>query len=508
MVHQPHVGLINALSLSYPSNPPAMTSKKLTVGKVHQTPSKGSTSPRMLAVGSPSDHLSVSPEAPKMSHREKYEALLAATTRPAPYVLSAGLEVGGIVRSDPISGKVSKGFWGPSREGQPWLFLPESLLTDAANFHLRPHFDIGSIPVTVHLDSRKPSIAIWGLATGTVVHTTIETKSHAAHGGRASSLNVVSSRVDSHAGEVTSIWAPNSSRNLEVPARWVTGGVDGLLKYWALSPRTSGNRSPAAEDQHNILCLFTSTPVTSGIPGRAPLLQRGSTSSSATIVFVRCDVDNDIVCSATADGDLRIFFQVTSDPQEHRLDVGSQEEQGPVLGVELDAQSPSRALVLVRHQKQPCLTGWIVTVGGSDAPDVETFVLETADAALITAAQTHFESTPPISFSPAPLASLSARIIDSASTLTPSHPTMNGPEPSSASSQPLFTASSDSGSRPLASRSPYGRLILGGDADGSAHIWSAANVQQTKTMPMRSWHAVKGKITALNMAVGLVAVAR
>lgn len=58
------------------------------------------------------------PTTPKMTHRQKYEAVLAATTRPPPYMLSASLFMGGVVRSDPISGKVSKGFWGPGRDGK------------------------------------------------------------------------------------------------------------------------------------------------------------------------------------------------------------------------------------------------------------------------------------------------------------------------------------------------------------------------------------------------------
>lgn len=54
----------------------------------------------------------------KMTARQKYDARIAATTRPPPAVYSAGLGPGAIVKSDPISGKVSKGFWGAGRDGQ------------------------------------------------------------------------------------------------------------------------------------------------------------------------------------------------------------------------------------------------------------------------------------------------------------------------------------------------------------------------------------------------------
>jgi len=120
-IHHPSIGLIHSLSLAYPSYvPPAP--KMLVVGKTHQTPTKdGIAASTSLSPSTPSmngDGQTPSSTPTKMTHRQKYEALLAATTRPAPYVLSAGLAVGGVVRSDPISGKLSKGFWGPGRDGE------------------------------------------------------------------------------------------------------------------------------------------------------------------------------------------------------------------------------------------------------------------------------------------------------------------------------------------------------------------------------------------------------
>ena len=120
VIHHPPVGLIHTLSLSYPPSIPSPP-KQLVVGKTHHTPTKNGASSLtqvniLPAVGAEEDDSSITPT--KMTHRQKYEALLAATTRPPPFVLSAGLDVGGVVRSDPISGKISKGFWGPGRDGQ------------------------------------------------------------------------------------------------------------------------------------------------------------------------------------------------------------------------------------------------------------------------------------------------------------------------------------------------------------------------------------------------------
>lgn len=131
VVHHPQTDLIDAISLSYPPfAPPA--ARQLVVGKNHPTalatpsrPAAASSEITPLTAGSPTPSANgtesvstPSPKTPKMTHRQKYEALLAATTRPAPYLLSVSLASSAVVRSDPLSGKVSKGFWGPGQNGQ------------------------------------------------------------------------------------------------------------------------------------------------------------------------------------------------------------------------------------------------------------------------------------------------------------------------------------------------------------------------------------------------------
>ncbi|KAK4689613.1 hypothetical protein P7C73_g477, partial [Tremellales sp. Uapishka_1] len=113
VLHQPPVGILHSLSLSYPHFlPPKPVSKPLVVGRSLSSPTNGASETPPQAAGDQA------PTPPKMSHRAKYEALLAATTRPPPFILSAGLETGGLVKSDPFTGKVSKGFWGPGRDGE------------------------------------------------------------------------------------------------------------------------------------------------------------------------------------------------------------------------------------------------------------------------------------------------------------------------------------------------------------------------------------------------------
>jgi hypothetical protein len=104
VVHYPPLGLIESISLSYPTYSPPPP-RSLVVGKGQHSASAGSSTPE---TSTPT----------KMTHRQKYEALIAATTRPAPYILSSSVFMGSIVRSDPLSGKTSKGFWAPGRGGE------------------------------------------------------------------------------------------------------------------------------------------------------------------------------------------------------------------------------------------------------------------------------------------------------------------------------------------------------------------------------------------------------
>lgn len=106
LVHMPMVVMVHSMSLSYPP---------------HLNPSRARGVPGKMVNGSGSGAASSSPSssAPgqKLTHRQKYEAMIAVSTRPPPVLYSAGMEVGALVKSDPITGKVSKGFWGPGPDG-------------------------------------------------------------------------------------------------------------------------------------------------------------------------------------------------------------------------------------------------------------------------------------------------------------------------------------------------------------------------------------------------------
>lgn len=88
------------------------------------------------------------PAIPAVSYRptarQRYDARIAATVRPTPHILTAG--VGAIVKSDPTSGKISKGFWGPSPNGKSHLeYADPSQLSDTSSISQPVHHRL-SIP--------------------------------------------------------------------------------------------------------------------------------------------------------------------------------------------------------------------------------------------------------------------------------------------------------------------------------------------------------------------------
>lgn len=104
--HQPLLVKVHAMSLSYPPHFPNPKAGSITSGKMGRSSGSGSNTPN-----------TPSPAA-KMSHRQKYEAMLAVSSRPSPALYSVGMEVAAVVKSDPLSGKVTKGFWGPGQDGK------------------------------------------------------------------------------------------------------------------------------------------------------------------------------------------------------------------------------------------------------------------------------------------------------------------------------------------------------------------------------------------------------
>lgn len=259
MIHYPPVGLIHSLSLSY--SPPVVT------------------------------------DTPPRTQRERYEAL---APRPPPYVLSAGLDVG-VVRSDPLTAKVSKGFWSPT------------------GFHLRPHHD--HPPSAMYLPPRNQSHVLWGLLAGDVVHTSVR----AAQKGRASH-SVFSKPRYSHEGPVLDIHSSDPEGNV-----FVTAGEDGRVKLWRLEAGKRGH----------IACVWSSGFATPQ-ENRSDAIKLRQAQRPDPVILARCDGDGDVVAGVTEDGDLRVWLGIGGTVREVRVDVG----EGKVKQMELQGTS-----VLIRHDR-------------------------------------------------------------------------------------------------------------------------------------------------------------
>ncbi|OCF32653.1 hypothetical protein I316_05574 [Kwoniella heveanensis BCC8398] len=485
VIHTPPTSLIHNLSLSYPPFVPAVP-RSLVVGKNHAS-SKGTTSPSLLAT--PATPQSTTGESfkndaslatpTKLTHRQKYEAMLAATTRPPPYIMSATLVYGGVVRSDPISGKVSKGFWGPGRD---------------ANFHLRPHLDPAAEATALYLHTRIQSHILWGLRTGSCVHTTVQSRHHATHGGRASSINVHSDPNDSHFGEINDIWQPevgNTEQN-----RWVTAGEDGRVKLWAFNPGSgnprSGKRTPGSEiNPASISCLFTSGTVEQPLPNRSDASKRRQSGRPDEVLSARYEQTHDVVCGVTEDGDLRVWFDASTSPQEVRIDVGAAEIDGEVKMLALDARNEEDGVVasmLILHRRSPSVARYDANHNGL----IRTIRYSTPTGASIAALYTSFRPTSTIA--PPPNGqSLSARII------TPNE-TPESISPPPFDLPPLLHANTP--------ERDFGKFVVAGDDAGYIHIWAWDEVAsgQDCPLPIRSWEAMSGRITSLDYSCGLVAV--
>lgn len=444
---------------------------------------------KMSASGSNSPAGSTS----KLSHRQRYEAIKAVSTRPTPSLYCASQEHAAVIKSDPLTGKVSKGVWGPTEEGE--LDFPLLKLTPA-NFHIRPQWDPG-LASAIFLPKRAQSHILWGLLSGSCVHTTVQSRTHAKYGGRPTSVNVMSLPNDMHEGAVLSIYQPESHG--KDPMKWVTGGQDGRLKYWQLNPGSSksGKLTPTEGVPASITCLFSSEPVEKPFKERSEEVRLRQIANPDGIYLTNCDIQHEVICGVTQDGDLRIWFNTLTNPYEVRLDVGSEEEYGGVCRLDLVCVETGHGLtasILIHHSRHPNFARHDITLDGMASHKLKTTFFSTAGEAPLTTLQAFLLPTPPISQPPEAQQTLSARII------TPT----NGSGVASPAAPDLEV---DSLRTRLAPAEQFGRVVVGGDLYGRAYIWEwdgrpIGDVIQ----PIRDWRVGDGKVTAVEMSCGLVAV--
>jgi len=355
-----------------------------------------------------------------------------------------------------------------------------------ANYHLRPQLDLNIPPSAIFLPPRTQTFALWGLETGGCVHTTMLSRLHATHGGRASSVNVLSEVSDAHHGRVCDIWMPRGQSDT---AQWVTGGEDGRIKLWRRYPgqTTSKSGKKALHDEvisGSMACLWTSPVTHTPLKGRSDGVQRRQSGKPDGMIFARFDAEHQVVCGVSEDGDLHVWFGVQSGalPSEVRIDVGSAEEHGAVVRMELDVSLGGSGLVasvLIHHLRSPTLSRHDISLKEGK---ITTSRRQYAAMSGVTSVVTCLEPVEPISTRPNPMSALSS--------------------PLSA-----LTAPPDPTGEPLSRPPGFGRYILAGDGDGHVYIWpwDGPVAGDGFVSPFRVWSALKGKVTSLEANCGLIA---
>lgn len=329
---------------------------------------------------------------------------------------------------------------------------------------------------------------MWGLTTGETVHTTVLSRP-SSHGGRATSLNVRSAINDAHEGIVKDIWAPDPSPSL--PLRWVTAGADGVAKLWELepgrSPTRSGKRTPGGELGASIHCLWTSLPPTTAFEDRTDVVKRRLSAAPDEIIKARYEPMADAVASVTVDGDLRVFVGVSgprADIKEARIDVGSQEVDGPVRSLEIDTSSiePLIISVLVHHQFSSSVQRYDISFASAE-PTISRTDFSTPSATSVTAFHLDVQPASPVALPTfGDVSTVSARIgVESETPASPGTPV------------------------PVIETVGKAKSLILGDAHGDCSVWLWET--NSAPVPVRRWEAGQGRMTACTTAFGLIATA-
>ena len=340
------------------------------------------------------------------------------------------------------------------------------------------------------LPCREQTFTLWGLHSGSCVHTTLSSRHRAPHGGRTLSLNAQCNFSDAHEGKICDIWAPESS---DESLRWVTAGTDGRVKLWRLHPAEIPKSSKSSADDKavagSISCLFTSNIVESPFPNRSDLVRRRQAGAPDPVILARCDVQYSVVCGITKDGDLRLWFEADKPTRrEIRLDcnAAASSSLGGVTRMELEVRHASTGLVasvLVHHGGSATFARYDVIDQEYGELKINTRIYASSEKSPITTLHANLQPTLSISMPSSPSPEEVAEAHESLTTVV---------QPIEA----LCPATSD-----------FGRLIVAGDKDGVIRIWSWDGREVDGAVkPLRAWSAVSGKITALDISCGLVAV--
>jgi len=276
--------------------------------------------------------------------------------------------------------------------------------------------------------------------------------------------------------------------------KWVTGGTDGRVKYWQLVttelPR-AGKRP--ADIVSSMICLFSSPRIEDTLPGRSEAVRRRQNGKPDDVILARCAPDHGVICGITEDGDLRVWFGAGSGKEkEVRIDAGSAEDMCVVKRMELEARDASTASVLVHHYRSSFFARFDIVIDADGQSEVTSRT---------------FDSPVPGAFS-AIQASLRPSL--AITTVTPAPPVLSTSGPSGDPDLASGETSPETPAELKSVSSNYGRLVATGDEHGVACLWAWDEIpgRQGRGDPLRAWPAVSGRITAIEVSCGLVAVGR
>jgi WD40 repeat protein len=275
---------------------------------------------------------------------------------------------------------------------------------------------------------------------------------------------------------------------------FVSGGSDGRVKIWRYEApeRPSVNANGGSADlAGRLMCIFTSTPSETTFADRPEESKYRVAMRPDGIVCARYDEERDVLCSVSSDGELRVWFDLTTKPCEVRVDVGARHEYGGVTRIELDVRD-GIASVLVLHDGHSDLVGNGDLLYRFDIePDGSSLRTAFVGAGNITALHVDVAPTLPITKAVTTKAD------------TPSLPSTPDTEPTTPLpdlTTPITQADE---------RGKYGRYVVVGNSSGECAWYAWDDLKGASSdlrEPLRKWTAGRGAVSSIDAAASLVAV--
>ena len=428
-----------------------------------------------------------------------------------PSLLSASLAHGLAARSDVTNGKVSKGYldpWGTTDHTSLWQ--PPA--------HASP-------PTVLALASKRESpTVVWGFAEGGVGCTLVA--GYATGNGKTSAKTFHAVAGEGHEGPVVAISGAKDGSVV------VSGGIDGRVILWAVPPPS------ARRGQSTLQRLWVGRATRDERAARETVRRvcwderaggtvAGITDSGTVVVWT--GVVGDVAGEEPAESRVRRAAWIDD---ELRASVVGDRDRTVTLALDVDDLSPASAApaaekvaaavtvrVLLHTTPSNAFQQLAITFPDdlSEAPQVlpTAFAPPSAAAAELTSFYSEFNvPLPPglpfkhaASLAPTPAISRipSSNALANAPPPTAASPTAPAAAPANSDErlQVLHLPMSTSIERRALGSVGQGKFVVTGDGEGVVRLWNWDDGAL-----VRQWRAIEGKVTALEVTMGLVLVGR